>query len=277
MVSRSLFALAAVTALASGCYVDPAQDRAPQPGDTATSTHSEDSTPVGECNFAIGRGCFSGTVTSKKEFFVDGKSFFDADELAARFNELISVDSLGEQLQAGQGGYKLELLTPVDNTSFFSGFEYDLTGDAKRAGKLRNDGNFNVNDLPQGTYDLRVMKSVKFKLTATVTKAATAADQPSTPTTGNTTPTTGNTTPTTGDTTPTTGDTTPTTGNTTPPTTPTTVAVEKLFCGTLYADAVVEVIKGKKTPLLTLNDYRLHVTDNECAAGGNTTTLSLNP
>jgi hypothetical protein len=39
----------------------------------------------------------------------------------------------------------------------------------------------------------------------------------------------------------------------------------------------VEVTKGKRMPLLTINDYRLHVTDSECKAGGATTQLTINP
>jgi len=53
-------------------------------------------------------------------------------------------------------------------------------------------------------------------------------------------------------------------------------AVTKTYCGTLYADTTLDVRRGQRT-WNTFSDFKLHVTDHVCAAGGNQTTLTLDP
>jgi len=250
MAIRAILALATVATLVSGCYVDPGQqDRAPSTagGETVPNSSQDTSgsslTDQATCHYVIGRGCFDGHIAALQEFTVDGKQFFNADDLATRFSELLTVDSAGQPLAAGQG-YKLTMLTPVDNQSFVTGFAYDLKGERPTSGQVRDNGNFSINDLPEGTYDLRVQKAVRFELSASAatSPAANAA-----------------------------GDDVPSPSSVSPK-----AAVAKTYCATLYADTTLDVRRGQRT-WNSFSDFKLHVTDNVCAAGGNQTTLTLDP
>lgn len=238
MAFRAFIASAGIAALATGCYVETAEDRAPTPGGKSEPTR--DAGDVGTCRYALGKGCFDGHVVAKQEFFVDGKQFFNADDLATRFHELVEVNAEGKALTAGQD-FQLALTTPVDNNSFVSGFEYDLVGETTRGGKMKTDGGFSLNDLPEGVYQLRVQRAVKFDVTRDETLPAE-----------------------------------PVARDGQPAPEPRKVSVVKSYCATLYADTSVEVRKGKRTAE-NFGDFKLHVTDNECAAGGNRTSLTLKP
>ena len=238
---RSLYAavLAGTAGLmVTGCFVEPAEDRAPGSG-TEIVKPVRDTEESGVCRYAIGKGCFDGHVMNRKEFFVDGQEFFNADDLAPRFAELISISSDELKLVEGEE-FSLNLISKVDNDGFIEDFEYDLTGDNAfaRRGKLLKNGNFSVNDVPQGFYDLRVQKPIKFSVTGNV---QTLVTDPATP------------------------DAEP------------TIKVEEVtrnFCATLYQDTTIEVVKGKRAQE-SFNNYKLHVTDTECAAGGNQTAITL--
>lgn len=154
----------------SGCYVDKPDDRID--GMTAQGVDGRRPLPAGDCHLYLGRGCFDGHVAAKTGFFVSSKAFLNADDLAARFDELYDLKAgRGEGLDTAE--VLLTITTPLDNTTFFSGFEFNLVGPVARQGKVKSDGNFSVSDLPEGSYDLRVQRAVHFTLkTRKVTPSA---------------------------------------------------------------------------------------------------------
>jgi hypothetical protein len=234
---RIVYGALLLAASVSGCYIDD-MAHAPKAPRVSTTGLAMDDDPL-TCNFAAGKGCFDGFVGPKKQFYVDGKQFFNADDLATRFAELINVSSQGKAVAPGQGGYQLTLITPVDNASFMQGFDYDMGGPTHRTGKLRTDGGFSVDDLHPGTYDLRISRGIKFTLATAPAKP----DQPNQPNGPN--------------------------GPNGPAAQPTT----KTYCATLYFDTT-EIVRAQRA-YDDFDNFKLYVTDNECAPSGDNTTLTL--
>jgi hypothetical protein len=238
--------------VASGCYVDSMDQRAPATGDKAQVERNTNEQDPGACRTTFAKGCFDGYVLSKKDFFVDGRQYFNADDLAGRFAELVKVEDEGVALVAGVD-YQLALTTPLDNQSFIQGFEYNLTGDYPRSGKVRTNGNFAVNELPEGTYDLRVQRAIKFTVTRQVPVVADdsiAAAEPQEPVRDGATPAEE------------------------PAAQPETQTEVKTYCATIYADTVIEVRKGKRS-FDNFGDFRTHITDHDCAVLGSSGGITL--
>lgn len=240
MALRGLYAAAIAGVFVTGCFVDSAENRTPNAGnDIAKIGKKEADAEAGVCQFAIGKGCFEGHVLNRKAFYVEGQEFFNADDLAPRFAELISIEPGEFKLAEGEE-FSLTLLSKIDNDGFIDGFEFDLTGENAfaRRGSVRRSGNFGINDIPQGNYDLRVQKPIKFSVTG---KVETQVPDPANP------------------------DADP------------KMVIEEVtrqYCATLYQDSSIEVLKGNRAQE-TFNHYKLHVTDTECEAGGNQTKISL--
>jgi hypothetical protein len=209
---------------------------------------------VTQCRTTYAKGCFDGYILATKEFTVNGKQFFDASDLATRFGELISADVKG---------YQVALVSELDNQSFLQGFEYVLTGNSMLPGKARSNGGFSLNELAEGSYDLRVFRSVKF--TASYPKAAAPA-KPAEPAPAKPAEADGSVS-------------TPLASESAPATTDPGVQdapemVTKTYCATLYADTTVDVRRAKRSTE-TFSDFRLHVTEDECTAAGTSATISL--
>lgn len=240
MALRGLYAAAFTGLLATGCFVESTDTRAPNGGAEIARTGGKSSdVEAGVCRFAIGKGCFDGHVLSRKEFYVDGREFFNADDFSPRFGELVSIDH-GELKLAEGEKFQLTVHTKIDNDGFIDEFEYDLTGDnaVARRGAVRRTGNFSINDLPPGIYDLRVQKPIKFTVSGKVEQQATDPANP---------------------------DADPVR---------TVEEVSRKYCATLYQDTTIEVLKGQRAQE-TFTHYKLHVTDLECSADGNQTKISL--
>jgi hypothetical protein len=241
MALRGLYAAAFVGLLATGCFVESTDTRAPNGGTEIAKTGSGKTSDAeaGICRYAIGKGCFDGHVLNRKEFYVDGREFFNADDFAPRFGELISIDQGDLKLAEGET-LQLTVHTKIDNDGFIDEFEYDLTGDNAfaRRGSVRRTGNFSINDVPPGIYDLRVQKPIKFTVTGKVEKLTSDPANP---------------------------DADPVR---------TVEEVSRNYCATLYQDTTVEVLKGQRAQE-TFSQYKLHVTDLECSAEGNQTRITL--
>jgi hypothetical protein len=235
LIASSVFATVAL----SGCFVESIDDQRDQwsgEGAPTAPTGSADQ-ELGNCKKTIAKGCFDGHVVSKQEFRVDGQAFFDANELGAKFCELIVLDSDGEKVSACDAG-TVELMTAVDNKNFSQGFEYLLTGNIARSGKVQNNGNFSLNDLPEGLYDLRVQKTLAFVLKQTRTVEVPGVDGAE------------------------------------PTTREENLARE--ICATLYLDTQLDVRRGNRA-FETFSDYQLHYGEGACSTRSNGRVLSLNP
>ncbi|MBM4252578.1 MAG: hypothetical protein FJ146_11455 [Deltaproteobacteria bacterium] len=158
---RLLVANLAWLSIVTGCSVDVTKDET-YPNRRLTS--AVDTVGLHGCRFALGRGCLNGHVGAMQGFLVDGHEFFNADDLESRLGELIQVESQGQIVTQGTGGYAMTLITPLDNDSFVSGFRYDLSGQVARSGSVRADGQFSIDDLPAGEYQLRLQRAVRFLL-----------------------------------------------------------------------------------------------------------------
>lgn len=245
---------------ASACYVESVDEGRDAIGARKLPSDQRDDaktslTDVGQCRFTGQKGCFDGHVISKKEFVVEGKAFFNADDLATRFSELITVEQLGDRLRDTED-YRLELLTAMDNPSFLQGFEYYLSGATVRSGHVRSNGVFNINELNEGTYDLRLQKTLKFQVIR-----APAED----PVPESTEPTT-----------------TDAETESAPETAPMTrvagaaqpQAVVKTYCATIYTDKTIDVRRGERL-WDAFNEFRLHVIARDCPAAGSGRVVTL--
>lgn len=231
----------------SGCFVDPdgddkrfqreAGEISPERGTSSSSTGQ------GMCQYSLGRGCFDGYVGFKKDFYVAGRSFFNADDFASQFSQLLQVkDQNGGQLVAGQD-FEVEILTPIDQKAFTSGFEYELVGVMVRNGKIPDSGAFSINDLMDGVgYELRIQRPIQFK----ITKLSRPVPEDSLE---------------------------PKASETLTPA-PKDSPEEKSYCATLYQDSLIEIRKGLRT-YERLNDFKLYFSDQECKTRPYATTLSL--
>lgn len=169
MTKSMRWGLVALLFSVEACYIDPedGQQRVRQSGDgkdkiALTERGQESDEAVGNCRLKSGRGCLDGHVVGKAEIYVDGKAFFNADDLNGRFADLLRLESNGDALAAKEA--VISLATPLDNNTFVAGFEYYLRGAVARLGKMRSSGDFSINELAEGSYDVRVQKAIKFSV-----------------------------------------------------------------------------------------------------------------
>lgn len=255
-----------------GCFVETVDDNRDNSSARRLTYDSRqeivpESAEAGECRVTAQKGCFDGHIIAKKEFSVEGKTFFNADDFATRFAELITVERLGGET-ASENEYHIRLLTALDNSSFLHTFEYYLSGATVRSGNVRNNGVFNINELNEGSYELRLQKSIQFEVIKTQAEqsesapisnliehpVAVLADANSTDDAQielkNSPVISGQAEES------------------------ATFALDaraetraKVYCATLYADKAVDVRRGQRL-WEPFNDFRLHVIDRECPQRG---------
>ena len=241
MISRVLMMVVPVAMMTlTACYVESTDDRAPGApgyGDGQMRTDGYDLRPDrGLCKYSIATGCFDGHVQYRKEFYVEGQEFFNADDLADRFLEVLTFEDTADNYV--DGSLELTFDTPIDQENFGEGFEYLVTGERVVSGQVRRDGNFSINGLREGIYDLRLQRAIKFTLAyeRLVQNPDVDPDEPTED-----------------------------------------LIVEpviKTFCGTLYQDATIEVVRGQRMNEM-FDSFKLHVTDHECQSGGQRSRLTL--
>lgn len=242
--------LSLLASVQTSCFVDPSLDsekRFESKGDEISTQRGTSSVTTGQglCQFSLGRGCFDGYIGFKKDFFVSGVSYFNADAFASQFAQLLKVkDRQGGVLAEGKD-FKVEVLTPIDQNSFTSSFEYELIGVMTRSGKVAGNGAFSVNDLMDGSgYELRVQRPIQFKI------ARLSQDKPSDPSeTSVNKPLSENS------------------DNI-------DFSEEKIYCATLYQDSLIEIRKGLRT-YERFNDFKIHFSEKECNARKSETVLSF--
>lgn len=234
MTIRAMVLTAAVAVTTTGCYFETIDDeRAAVPG--IPSDGGDTARREGACSMDLAHGCFDGNVVSMQDFFVEGTQFFNADALGRRFAELVSIENKdGLALVAGKD-FELRLDQPLNNRSFLSGFTYDLAGDVARRDDIGRDGNFSINDLPEGSFNLRLQRPVRFVAVQQVTRDRREenADAEAVVET-----------------------------------------VETPYCATIYTDATIEIRPGTRTSE-SFRDFQLYLSNNVCPADGSRTTLSL--
>jgi hypothetical protein len=164
MAMRFFGSTFAMMFLATSCYVEPVQENQEKRLDNTGHAAKQEKTeaPAGECHFDEGRGCFDAFLSSRRTLNVAGKSFFNADDLGARFGELVTKSGPGEEPKDKEVALKLRLDTPIDQGSFLNGFEFELSGATKRSGRIRSNGVLSLHDLVPGSYDLRISRVIRY-------------------------------------------------------------------------------------------------------------------
>jgi hypothetical protein len=275
MAIRTFGVLAALLLSTAGCYVDDLQERAPSTADADRNGY--------DCRLTLSTGSFDGHILTETEFSIEGKTFFNADDLAVptRFAELVTIKKDGVALKAGTD-FDVVLVSQLGRDNFADDFEYFLNGEGTRSGAVRGDGNFSVNELREGLYDLRVQKAIRFRIVEKATVAATAepeapaADEapavepaePAEPTAGGDTTEPAATEPAV------TEDASTQPSPAQPAAVPAAQPEGKEFCATIYANTQLDVRRNKRA-FVSFGDYKMYVTDNECGEAGEGTALTL--
>jgi hypothetical protein len=132
---------------------------------------------TGECRQSSATGCLQGQVPAAPDLVVGGEKFFDANDLAAKFKNLLPTvhDTTGKALVADD--FDLKWITKLDNESFSDGFHIYLKGASARNQRVMSNGAFAVNRLQPGYYQIRVQKEFKFVLAQRAISASAAEGQ----------------------------------------------------------------------------------------------------
>lgn len=146
--------------LLSGCFFDT--------GATTTRTEDEfveDADGKGfECRYSLATGCIQASIPPAPEVTVNGKPFFDANDLAGQFQQVLADSAPAAQADLLAKGGKVEFLTRIDNKAFAKGFQIFIKGQTAHSADALATGGFMVHRVPEGAYNMRVQKLVKYKI-----------------------------------------------------------------------------------------------------------------
>jgi hypothetical protein len=174
-MKRQIVAALGACVLLAGCYANGVDERQPTNPDEEIGLVGDapKTTPAGMCKLTRGSGCIEGQIPAAPGILVDGKEFFDAEDFAANFSRVITVNSGDSKSTVTD----VKLVTAFDNKTFARGFFIAVKGDYAATAEARMSGNFFVNKLPEGEYKMRVSKPIRFEVTKS-TPAADATAQP---------------------------------------------------------------------------------------------------
>lgn len=241
-MARWVFGVMATLGL-SGCFVEPASDRIPLPSEGGGEFEPLDGT---RCQKRFSRGCVVGHIPVIK-IYVEGEEFHDADNLYHRFSELVKVrDENGFLLASAD--YSFSMGTEFDTRTFAKGFEVYLTGGDYKTQSVSSSGEFVLDELAPGSYELRVQKPIKFTVTRQVASQPPVESEPSQDPVGESDPADD------------------IAQEPVEPVEPVTSETTKTYCATLFADGSVDVRRGEMTRV-EFNDFDLHITDQACEKG----------
>jgi hypothetical protein len=155
--------------MAQGCYVEEAPSRAITPAGQAPDKGKEQEKPDngkpekvrGECFHNSENGCLEGNISSAMNLSVSGKSFFDADDLANRFHEIVEIRSPDGKILKDGKDYSLDLIPGFSNKNFAQDFQVFIKGERTETTVVRSSGKFFLNELPEGEYEIRVQRPIK--------------------------------------------------------------------------------------------------------------------
>lgn len=169
-MKRLLTSLACVVSL-NACYVaeEPSVRKLePWERDSATSLDQRD-----ECRVTRTTACLSGQVVVAPVIRLEGKEFFDADDLGRRFKEMVEVrNDQGESLTLAD--HEVSVFPEITNKTFMRGFQVYAKGEKVASKRVNDNGYFRLDYLAAGEYDVRVQK--RFQLT--LTKKGETAETP---------------------------------------------------------------------------------------------------
>ncbi len=152
----------------AGCYVEDLSERTPSAHGGFTQQDLPQETQLtkverrrGECFHDGVTGCLEGNISSAMNLSVSGKAFFDADDLANRFHEIVEVRATdGKVLEHGKD-YRMSLTPSFSNQTFAQDFQVFIKGERPDAVDVRSSGKFFLNQLPEGEYEIRVQRPIR--------------------------------------------------------------------------------------------------------------------
>jgi len=158
-----------VVAMVQGCFVD-----------TTATKRSEDSFADGtgiyrnsglNCRYDLFNGCIEAAIPAAPEVTVNGKAFFDANDLSSQFEAVLADGAPKAQLDMIDSGGKIEFLTRIDNRAFHKGFQIYIKGESARSADALATGGFMIHRLPEGAYSVRVQKLIRYRIRAAESSA----------------------------------------------------------------------------------------------------------
>lgn len=160
-MKRLLTSLACFASLSS-CYVaeEPnIRKNEPWDRDGSISLDQRD-----ECRVNKRTACLAGQVVVAPVIRLEGKEFFDADELGRRFKEMVEVrNDQGESMTLAD--YDVSIFPDITNDTFMRGFQVYAKGQKVVSKRVNDNGFFRIDYLNEGEYDVRVQKRFQLKLT----------------------------------------------------------------------------------------------------------------
>ncbi len=160
--AKKLLAAVASMAFFQGCFVDTGVTGRTQEN-WADGTVANRNSGL-NCKFDSFSGCIEAAIPAAPEVTVNGKAFFDANDLSLQFEEVLSDAAPKEQVDQIASGGKIELLTRIDNRAFHKGFQIYIKGEAARSADALATGGFMLHRLPEGAYNVRVQKLIRYRI-----------------------------------------------------------------------------------------------------------------
>lgn len=160
-MKRLLISFACAASL-FGCYeVEEPSVRKLEPWQRGNGAHLDQRE---ECRATHKSACLAGQVVAAPVIRLEGKEFFDADDLGRRFKEMVEVrNDKGESLTLSD--YDMSVFPEITNESFIRGFQVYAKGQKVVAKRVNDRGFFRIDYLTPGEYDVRVQKRFQLKLT----------------------------------------------------------------------------------------------------------------
>lgn len=160
---RRLLLSAALLFTVSGCYI-----QEPEPLSRETNR--------GDCRSSKRTGCLAGQVVVAPFVYLEGKEYFDADDLGRKFREIVEVQTeSGDTLTTRD--YDIQIVPEITNENFTRDFQVYVKGEKVIHTRANESGAFRVNNLEEGDYTVRVQKKFSMKLSHKANGTAAAAEE----------------------------------------------------------------------------------------------------
>ena len=174
-IRGSLNAMAVFCIALAGCR--PEGEPAPSPKDFQNESPDYPLSDTGtlQCSRSKDRSCLVGEVVARHSIVVGGYRFFDATDLGRQLEQVV-LPVLDEEVDAGL--VKVLADPPLTNETFASWFEIRVKGSRIMDTNADYRGRFRLDQLPSGTYDIRVQKNFTVFLEENPAEGVAAEDGP---------------------------------------------------------------------------------------------------
>ncbi len=148
--------------LIQGCLID--TEATKRAGDSSTDGTAINRNNGLNCHYDMLTGCIEASIPAAPEVTVNGKSFFDANDLSSQFEVLLKDAAPASQVDLINQGGQIEFQTRIDNRAFHKGFQIYVKGESARSADALATGGFLLHRLPEGAYSVRVQKLIRYRI-----------------------------------------------------------------------------------------------------------------